>query len=442
MAESDPPRPNGEEKIAPTAPDAGSLPGAGASVGGELRLASDRHYTGDAKQIEFAANPPEVRIRGAADVLREIAMAADGLGPAGGDLVRVCFTLLRLPPGSPFSLFGFNLVDVGPEGRVVDEVSSDTEIVYALIVNQPVAVIRETAVRFLLDLVRRQAVVMQVAREDRDSLERLPSRVAEGDSANADLALDLPPAVPAAMAALGDLTASVGVRLIVRFRPDPFPSQADTARRVSELRDLYNKEEAVHSAVDRAVAELGARPMSIRGGREDIRQFISRRATLQGWQQYTNQAVRDAIVCGNGYLSMTMLGLEGRMRCLRPEKVIIRGDGSYSEIGSSTTLPGPSVAHLPGITQIQSPYGVSWLEPFLFLLTRRRLYASALSFARSVQIEMVSDESKERLESTLVMIRTFNEEADARRDALLAGFPRERTDPTEGLFFPGQEQMR
>jgi len=442
MSESDLPGPTDAQGLLTDAPDSASLAGSGASVGSALRLASERHYTGDARQIEFAVNPPDVRIRGAADVLREIALAADGLGPVKGELVRVCLTLLRLPPGAPFNLFGFNLVQIGSDGNVVDEVSRDTEIVYALIVNQPVAVIRETAIRFLLDLVRRQSVVIQVAREDRDSLEQLPSRVAEGDAANADLAQDLPPAVPAAMAILGDLTASVGVRLAVRFRPDPFPGQVDTARRVTELRDLYNTEMAVRSAVDRAVGVLGDRPMSIRGGREDIRQFISRRATLHGWQQYTNQALRDAIVCGNGYLSMTMLGLEGRMRCLRPEKVIIREDGSYTEIGGAARLAASSVAHLPGITQVRSPYGVSWLEPFLFLLTRRRVYASALKFARSVQVSMASDQDKEQVEKTLVMIRRFNDEASARRDELLAGFPATGTEAIEGLFFPGQEEMR
>ena len=271
-------------------------------------LPADRRHTGDTRQVEFSAKPDQQRIDGAIKMLTELAAAADGVGAPRGQRLRVCLTLVRLPIGLPFNLFAFHLAGVDAYGEVIDEVSEEHEILYAFVVNQPVALMRETAVRFLHDLVARQAPIQQVMQNQR-SVDELPRLIAATDASTAELAWDMPPEIAQALSMVGERAADAQLRLEVRFQLDPFPDQQDLAARVTALRALYDREERVRDAVDRTVSAICARHPSLRGGREDIRGFLRSQTALQGMRQFLNQTVRDAEVCGNGYLQSVPLPL-------------------------------------------------------------------------------------------------------------------------------------
>ncbi len=402
-------------------------------------LRSDQRYPGDSRQVEFSAEPDRQRIDGAVRMLTDLANAADGIGAADGETLKVCLTLVRLPPGLPFNLFSFHIASVDSTGGVIDEVTSEQEIVYAFVVNQPVALLRESAVRFLLDLVSRQAPIQQVMQNQRP-VDQLPRLIAATDATAADLAWDLPPETAQTLGIVGERAADVNIRLHVRFQVDPFPDPDLLAQRIPALRALYDHEERVRDAIDRTVSVIGGRHPSLRGGREDVRSFLRRQTTLQGLRQYTNQTVRDAEVCGNGYLYTSMVGLDAHLRCLRPEAVRIRPDGSFSNetsVGVETLTDG--VLHLRGIEQIESPYGISVLEPLLYVTARRQIIASVRA-ASQMMPHGAPESVQMKTQQILTVISEVERQTNAQIERLLEFFPVGLKEASQDLYFPGQER--
>jgi hypothetical protein len=414
----------------------------GAEPAPARELPSDRRYPGDTRQVGFSADPDRHRIDGAVGMLTDLARDADEIGAVDGECLRVCLTLVRLPIGLPFELFGFHLASIGSDGVVVDEVSPEHEILYALVVNQPVGLMREVAVRFLLDLVSRQAPIQQVMQDQR-SVDELPRLIAATDASNAELGWDLPPEAAQVLSVVGERAADVKLRLQVRFQLDPFADQHTLAVRVPALRALYNSEQLARDAINRTVSAIGARHASLRGGREDVRGFLRRQTTLQGMRQYMNQTVRDAEVCGNGYLHTEMTGLDAELRCLQPEHVRIGTNGTYRYTTDSGTevLQAERVLHLLGLGQIDSPYGISILEPLLYVLARRKIVSSVR--AASEQMPPGANETV-RLQTSQMLsaVAQIDRETDEKIERLLAFFPRGLAAASEDLYFPGQETYR
>lgn len=402
-------------------------------------LPADRRYPGDTRQVEFSAEPDQQRIDGAVKMLTELAAAADGVGAPEGQRLRVCLTLVRLPIGLPFNLFGFHLAGVDADSQVIDEVSEEHEILYAFVVNQPVALMRETAVRFLLDLVARQAPIQQVMQNQR-SVEELPRLIAATDASTAELAWDMPPEIAQALSMVGERAADAQLRLQVRFQLDPFPDQRGLAARVPALRALYDREERVRDAVDRTVSAIGARHPSLRGGREDIRGFLRSQTTLQGMRQFLNQTVRDAEVCGNGYLQTGVTGLDAHLRCLRPEQVQLPADGRFLELTGSApqALEPDGLLHLRGLEQIDSRYGISILEPLLYVSARRQIVANVRA-AANVMPSGAPEAVRSKTEQLLAVVSSIEAQTEEQLDRLLEFFPRGLDAPSEDLYFPGQE---
>jgi hypothetical protein len=405
-------------------------------------LPGEARYPGDPAQIGFAWIPDDRRVESACGVLSNLANFADGLGNPDGKVLRVTLTLARLAPGLPVNLFGFHLATVGEDGVVELEVDEKHEVLYAFVVNQPVGVIRESAARALLNLVSRQGEVQQVM-DNKKGVDELPARVAASDAENADLAWDSPPEVSATLSVLSERAVEQNLRLQVAFRADPFPDAASLIRRLSALRHLYNSEELVRDAVDRTVSTIGARSPSIRGGREDMRLFLQRQGTLQGMRQFTNQTVRDALVCGNGYLQLGARGLDSWMRCLRPEAARVRADGAVEELKGDDTVvfePG-EVVHLRGIEQVTSPYGISILEPLLSIPARRQIAAETLA-ADSALPPGASQETRFRVAALAKVAKQMEEETDAQLKLLLGFFPEALETASADLYFPGQEKLK
>lgn len=406
-----------------------------------VEIPRENRYPGDIRQIGFTAQPDTGHIEAAAQMLRSLAAAADGGGAPDGEPLRVCLTLARLPLGLPLNLFGFHLVGV-KDGEVIDKLLPEVEILYALIVNQPVALLRDVAIRFLLDVITRTGPIRQV-RQDRQPLAELPRMIESSHAAVTDLSWDLPPESTQALAAVGERAAEAGIALHVRFTPDPFPSHDQLATRMPALRTLYNEESHVRDAVDRTVSLVGARDGSMRGGREDVRSFLRQQYTLAGMRQFFNQVVRDAEVCGNGYLHHGLSGLDAQPRCLRPESVEPRTDGAVIESTSEGPLifPAEEILHLRGIEQIASPYGISILEPFLYVRARRRIAQHTRAMWDQLPVG-APEQVKLATRELLHVASAIEAETEQRLNQLLATFSTILPDASEDLYFPGQELMR
>jgi hypothetical protein len=109
--------------------------------------------------------------------------------PATARPLRVCLCHVRLAPRLPFNLFGFHINGISDDGEFVDDLAEDAEILYALVVNQPVELQREVAVAFLNDLVGRQGPLADIVAERR-SLRDLPDMTAAADAASAEASTD------------------------------------------------------------------------------------------------------------------------------------------------------------------------------------------------------------------------------------------------------------
>jgi len=386
--------------------------------------------------------PDDRRIESASRALENLAETADGLGAKGGKLLSVTLTLVRLAPGLPVNLFGFHLANVGDDGTVTLEVDEQQDVLYAFVANQPVAVISETAARALLNLVSRQGAVRQVM-EDKQALDELPASVAASDAGNADLAWDTPPEASTTLSVLAERAVEQDLKLRVAFRADPFPDASSLNRRLSALRHLYNTEDRVRDAVDRTVSTMGSRSPSLRGGREDMRLLLRRQGTLQGLRQFTNQTVRDALVCGNGYLQLGVRGLDHWMRCLRPEMARVDTDGHITEMTREETIrfDKDEVVHLRGVEQVTSPYGISILEPLLDIPARREIAAQTLALQSAIP-HGATVETQMRAEALAQVAKQMEKEIEARLEQLLAFFPAALDVASGDLYFPGQERLK
>ncbi len=405
-------------------------------------LPAEARYPGDPAQIGFAWVPDDRRIESASRALENLAETADGLGAKGGKLLSVTLTLVRLAPGLPVNLFGFHLANVKDDGTVALEVDEQQDVLYAFVANQPVAVISETAARALLNLVSRQGAVRQVM-EDKQALDELPASVAASDAGNADLAWDTPPEASTTLAVLAERAVEQDLKLQVAFRADPFPDASSLNRRLSALRHLYNTEDRVRDAVDRTVSTMGSRSPSLRGGREDMRLLLRRQGTLQGLRQFTNQTVRDALVCGNGYLQLGVRGLDHWMRCLRSEMARVETDGHIVEITreKTVTFDKDEVVHLRGVEQVTSPYGISILEPLLDIPTRRKIAAETLALQDAIPLG-ATEATRMRAEALAQVAKQMEKEIEARLEQLLAFFPAALDVASGDLYFTGQERLK
>ncbi len=363
--------------------------------------------------------------------------------PDAARLLRVCLCHVRLPPRLPFNLFGFNILAITEEGDLAEDPRGDEEILYALIVNQPVELQRELVITFLNDLVGRQALLADVMAERR-SFGDLPDLTLTADAASSEMSSEtLRFSLKHAADALKTRAAASGYRLEIRYRTDPLPQRDDVTRRMKLLRELYNTQPDVRQAVDGTVSLMGGKPPMLRGGSEEMRAWVQQHTTLLGVRQFTNQASRDADVCGNGYLDFGFLGLDPTIRCLRPEDVEIAGPEQFVLHGDAAPRELGHVAHIRGLEQFGSPYGVSPWEPLLYTLQRKRMIDGVAALARSaLGAGRVPESTRKEVESLVGVAEAIDRDTKQRLDQLL-WFPRKRLAEVEGdLYFSGQELMQ
>jgi hypothetical protein len=402
-------------------------------------LPSERLRPGDTRRVGFQLYPGEEHVERSAAALRDLAERVSSATPTSARPLRIRLCLVRLAPGLPFELFGFHISGVSDDGEFRDDLGDDAEVVYAVVVNQPLDLQRETTIGFLNDLVGRQGPLADIVADRRD-IGELPELTDAADAASAELAGDtLRFSLTHAVDALKTRAAGLGYRLEVSFAIDPLPAREDLIRRAPLLRRLYDTESDVRAAVDSTVAMLGGQPPALRGGPEQIRAAIQRQTALLGTRQFMNHALRDAEVCGNGFVEFGQSGLDPALRCLRLEDVE-QTDAGFA-VGGERVSDDRHVLHLRGVEQFESPYGISPWEPLLFALQRRIMIESVIG--RVEEMARRPDAPAEFLQHADAVARVKEGlEADtSKRLERLLWFPRLRLrEIREDLYFSGSER--
>jgi hypothetical protein len=387
--------------------------------------------------------PDGAHISRAGEVLAELSSFLQRLSRAGGQDLAVRFCHALMPIGLPPNLFGFHVWSVDQEGHLIEPLGGDDELSFAVIINQPVELQLESAISFLYQLAQRQQAVAAVGSGEGDIL-NLPEQAVAADRAAAhEVAERFRYGWREAARGAVDALAAAGFSLSVRYEVDVFPRREDLDRRLTLLRRLYNEIEPVRRSIDRIVGTIGGRGGSVRGGTEAIRGWTQQQLALLDIRRYANHALRDAEVCGNGYLVFNdyepFAPYAGR-----PEDVRV-GSRGVLELREEHgwVIPGKPILHVRGIDQIHSPYGMSMLEPFMYAVYR----FDQLGQVRDDQQEMLrsysltADQARE-LEAKVGLVERILKTTTADVTAMLRFFYDEIAEPERPLYLPGHELYR
>jgi hypothetical protein len=325
------------------------------------------------------------------------------------------------------------------DGKFIDPVESDGEVRIAVIVNNPAEMQVEVALAYLFALIERSITIAHL--KDQDDLSNIDAEAAKADDrAGREFLARIRYGWREAAAALSLKAEGAGLRLSVRYQRDPFPGRGEVVRRMASLRAAYNKFEIVRTAIDKMVSMVGGSYPQMRllgGGADKAREFAQSQFALLGLRQFQNQVTRDAEVCGNGYLVLGEVGVPAP-RCVRPESVEISGNKFY-EVTDAGKHQLKNVLHLTGIDQIDSPYGLSVLEPVVYAVDMVKLFSSTKEFAQRV-LQESNDASQ--LEWAEQNIRLADRQFAGIEEtlALLLNFHQDRLpEARNGLYFQGQD---
>lgn len=405
---------------------------------------SARFRQGDPRPIGFQEDPSAAHVDAAGEALVELAETVNRASKTGGDYqeLSVCFCSVYYSPGTPFQLYAFHINDIDGEGNFVDPRSEGAEVRLAVVVNHPAEVQVESALGFLFELIERGKAVEAAKVED--DLSQIDIQAEASDKrADAEFLDRMRFGWQEAARRAAQLASEAGLYLRVRYQRDVFTDRDELVRRVPALRAAYNRLDSVRRAVDNLVSMVGGGHPQIRfpGASTQMREVLQSNIAVLGLRQFQNQALRDAEVCGNGYLVIGQ-GREVAPRCLRPEEVEIIGDDEFIEWSDGERRPLAKVLHLRGLDQLDSPYGMSALEPYLFAVEQVRIFdQSRRLYERALEEEAAPAQIREEAPAMIELSRRSTDAVEARLTQLL-GHSRDRLPAAKkDLYFPGQEEI-
>jgi hypothetical protein len=401
------------------------------------------------EDLTYLSGLSQAHIDASAAALKEVARRASTThqGPHGaplklrlGHVDHGGFLSLQLQLFSVYEVRDNHLIDIGEKGG---------EVVVAITVNQPVEVQIRAVLGFLQSLVGRQTLIARKKEGEGEGIGGINAEVQAVDAAAAREIADVLRFSDWRVAAdqLANRAEAEGFSLEVRFAA-PLLGRQELETRTPLVRCIYNTESTVRDAVDKAV---GLMSLSMKVSGPGLPQEVLDRAreVMEHGQvrQYLAHLLRDAFVCGNGYLQLSG-GPTPSFRLLRPERVERTGESNFENRDDNGVLVPVSgtVLHLQGGHQVSSAYGISLLEPFMAILGQREIFSDSATIASNT-LESTTDMSlRSKIESWTKEIEVAAEEfeADSRqRIADLLGRATEdiaRPDASE-LYFPGMELM-
>jgi hypothetical protein len=342
------------------------------------------------------------------------------------------------------ALNGFALLDTTSDGRLMP-VGGKSSVRYAIIVNRSVEDQISQTLTFLASLVARQSVTRRI-RSGESSIDQIDRRVAEVDAQAAEALTDQLRTEHwrEVAKAIAQRARAAGFGLRVKFENPLFDGDA-IRRRVPVLRYVYNSVEPLRRSIDRNISGI-SRAFYLEGGSNiPAAEFARLRDLLDVGQmrRYLAHLLRDAFVCGNGYLAMDAAGgSRPTLRLLPPESVKILGPDKFGVLTEtqSTVIPvRERVLHVRGAHQVSSDYGASLLEPFIILAGQRDVLGLGIKEAEQFP-------PSSRRDSWLDESRGLQQRAAVDRarqiETLLGSSTTRFSAPPIDLYFPGLEEMK
>lgn len=407
-------------------------------------LVHERPGPGPTGPIGFVSEPSSEHINRAVSAIEHLAHEAS---PRTGakETLSVSLSHFRWDPMLARSLFGFSVYDFTHEGKWIYPFDSGQRIQYAIALNQSIELQKEVALTFLHQLVFRQVKFRDMS-ESNEPVFEIDKRMArEDERARAEIGDRLRFGWSAVMETVVLRAQEAGFNLDVSYEPNLISTRDQLVRRIPFLRRLYNELPPIRDCVDKLISMAGGDDPRLAAGMgsSEIRDWFQQQTRVWGLRHYQNQALRDAEVCGNGYLAFSIEEPVGPFN-LRPESVIVEEDGTIAvdpPDQSVASFDADSVVHIRGSQQIASPYGVSILEPFLPVLRTMDVYSAAASTAQAIQETKSTEHAKAWAAATMADFERIRK-ASIEKVREMLWFPLNHLpDPVGELYFEGHERI-
>jgi hypothetical protein len=176
--------------------------------------------------------------------------------------------------------------------------------------------------------------------------------------------------------------ASVGFRLKVEYQRTAEPNREALAGRLSAVRRAYDKIDLVKTAVDKFVAALStSMQLTSQSVVPDATIDTVREHFMLGHLRHClAQALRDAVVAGNGFVAFTDAEPITTYNLLPDLAELVANDKATPQAGDDPVR----VLHLKGLGQLGSDYGLSLLEPAIQQLQLVDMFADINAAAESL----------------------------------------------------------
>lgn len=381
-------------------------------------------------------------IEAASAALKKIAALAS-CPDESGQRARRCVRVGLVDHGAFLSLQlrSFAMMEVDQKGYLLN-VADSGEVVLAMVANQPVSVQITTLLQFLETFLARQHLTAEIRSGGRGIADIDAIALSADESATRQVQDDLRIGDWERTARrISDRARNDGYALEVRFA-EPLLEKNQIDLRLPLLRHVYNTQEVVRKAVDR-VAGIS---LSLHLAGDDVppEAFRQTQALLDvsALQRFSAHLMRDAFVCGNGYLALGDDRNQSSMRLFLPELVRHVGEGHYEareEPGGEFRPVVGYVLHHTGARQVGSEYGLSLLEPFIQIAATNEALESGIHDVAMLQPppHRVEEASAWLQHVISLRERTFAENAK-RVATILGGATASLRDPSsEALYFPG-----
>lgn len=409
-----------------------------------MKLPSERYPPGSPKPIGFIDEPDRDHIARSSQALEDLSLYVREL-PQGGahDILRVSYCHTLYTPGLPTELFAFHVWGVTHARALTEHFPPDDDVRYALIVNQPVPLQLEVALTFLFELLyrRRMTNAIDTGANPISKIDELT--VAADEAARRELANRLQYGWRDAARSAVEEANRLGVRLVVSYQLDPLPEYRDIANRVPLLKRVYNEVRAAREFVDKTVSMITGPELTLRakGGSEFMRSYVERQLSVLNVRQYFNHALRDGEVCGNGYVAFP--DAEPLVPIpLEPEFVQIVGDNRYVYARpGEPPVEYRDLLHVTGTRQLSSPYGISILEPFLFVVRQLDVFQNVRELSeQALERPDLPSTARRTFEQHIALATRMGEDIDDRVQRMV-WFPRDHLPPPfDNLYLPGHER--
>ncbi|HEX5117139.1 MAG TPA: hypothetical protein VFW65_18275 [Pseudonocardiaceae bacterium] len=358
--------------------------------------------------------------------------------PAGPDSTTLYVRIGHVDHGGFLNLRLHNFSILRPSGghnesADVAELSSpihateEQPFIEAIVINQPIEIQIESALKTLATLVARQDLIQSKHLQ----LSNVDQITRETDASSYSDVADSMRKHGWRQAARDVSMAAVRAKLPLKVSYQaPLLTADEVAERCPILRSVYNSSGKVRAAVDKTVA-LTTQGMIIRGdsSTEVMRYFVDL-IDLASQRTYFAHLLRDASVCGNGYLQFGKVP-DCEVVLLRPDDTAALSRGL-----------GPRTVHLNGMQQIDSDIGISEIEPLVLNTIQRDVFQDTLQrMGPFASDKTIPAEHKAQAEALIAQATRAIDSIEKTFDEILGPVTTNLLSPPSGLYFPDFEMM-